>query len=437
MIKTENDLLDKYLVYGTDKAELKAELSNMDEVTHVKVRNGKEIILLSIAKIDKFSEPDKTTVYVLSDSYVSGFNERGEALHVANASDYKIGKELLKEATRTTGLLAVIDGELFVVGASALGGLSMQTGVAGETTLTRNGIIRDLHFADGLFINNGKTSIVYREVEEGKETIRKIYAFLGKRYIQIEQSTLIAILDKIDEESLLGKTDLQYYRMSHAFTDIYVDLPDAAKDIKDVYHLKDDIIPGLFLCTSDTGASAVVCRGTYRIGKNYVVMNEVAKKHTASNTVESFIESCDKEIFSEFRKLPETLAELMGKEILDYSKIDLTTEGGQEENKGKYAALVESLAKKLMPIQVVPGKVRTAICKAACDEMNPELRYSLYDVAILFMGLTDRTEGLLRAQIENMRKACAKAPYVLMDDKFVKSAKTEEKKAEEIVLLPE
>lgn len=438
MITEEKNLLNGYSVSGTDKESMEKELSNIDSVTHVKLRSGKEIVLLSIAKIDKFAEPEKTSVYILSDSYVSGFNERGEALHVANAADYKIGRKLLKEAKKTTGLLAVIDGDIYVVGSSALATFSQRTGVSGETTLTRNGIIRDLHFADGLFINNEKTNIVYREAPtEDGETVRKIFAFLGKRYIPIEQSAFMKILDKIDAENLLGKTELKDYRIGHDFTDIYVDFPEAAKDIRDTYHLTDDIIPGMFLCTSDTGMSSVICRGTYRIGRSYFVLNEVAKKHTASNTVEEFVKACDKEIFPDYRKLPEALASLMGEELIDYTKADVSTKTGQEENKARYVAIIKALSNKLFPPAIIPAKVKSALVEAVTAEMNPEVHYSLYDVAITFLGLTDRTEGLLRAQLEVMRKASAKAPYVLLDKKFLDSVKTEKEEEEDFVLLPE
>ena len=438
MVTEEKNLLNGYFVSGTDEESMEKELKNMDSVTHVKLRSGKELILLSIAKIDKFAEPEKTTVYVLSDSYVSGFNERGEALHVANAADYKIGKKLLKEAKDTTGLLAVIDGEFYVVGSSALATFSQRTGVSGETTLTRNGIIRDLHFADGLFINNEKTSIVYREAPtKDGETVRKIFAFLGKRYIPIEQSALAEILNKFDDEKLLGKTELRNYRIGHDFTDIYIDFPEAAKDIKDTYHLSDDIVPGMFLCTSDTGMSSVICRGTYRIGNSYFTMNEVAKKHTASNTVEEFVKACDKEIFPDYRKLPEALASLMGEELINYAKTDLSTKEGKEENKARYIAVIKALSGKLFPPAIIPAKVKSALIEAVAAEMNPEVHYSLYDVAVTFMGLTDRTEGLLRAQLEVMRKASAKAPYVLQDKKFLSSVKTEKEEEEDIILLPE
>lgn len=433
MITSEKDLLNSMKVVGSKYADLTRELSSIDEHTHTLDIRGKEITLLSIANLEKYKEPDKTMVYVLGDEYIRGYIEKGEMLHLAPVENKIIGESLVEEARRTTGLLAVIDGNFYTVSQSAVATLTLRAGVKGENTVSRGNIIRDLHLADGTFINNEKICAVYREaLAEDGTIVRKIFSFLGKQYQPVAQITLARVIDKVDEEKILGEPKVRQFEINHEFTDIYLDFPEAAEDFKATYKLKDEIVPGLFLCTSDTGSSSVIVRGTYRIGRSYITLSEVARKHTGSNKAEEIIEDVDEQIFTEFRKLPEALSFLLGKEVIDYASTDLSSPSGAEKNFCAVAELIKKLSKKLYNTKILAAKTRKELESELTDEINSSIHYTLYDLALLFMGIPERLEGLSRPVLDEIKKASAKAPYVLQE--ISKKARTDEEEERPVLL---
>ena len=432
MIRNELDLLDTAKTIGASGsifAALANELQLMDDNTHILEVRAKAITFLSIANLEKYSEPGKTAAYVLSDEYVKAFVERGEKLHLVMLDDEKIGAELVAEAKRTSGLIALIDGVFYTVSASAISTLSLRCGVSGNNTAIRSNIARDLHVADGCFINNEKITVVYRKAFDSKAAggaVYKIFAFLGTQYRKVPQKTLTRVLEKVGAEYILGTPALNSYEISQEFTDIYVDFPDAAADFKATYGLSHDVVPGLFLCTSDTGASSVIVRGTYRIGKSYVIVSELMRKHTSGISAEEIVKEADEVIFPQFRKLPETLSELMGLPVVNYTALDLTSAEGAEKNFEKVSGLIMALSKKLFTAKVLGGKQRKLLEGELIDEINSSVHYTYYDIALTFMGIPERLSGLARPTKDEISKACAKAPFTLLD--MVKKSETEEER---------
>lgn len=247
----------------------------------------------------------------------------------------------------------------------------------------------------------------------------------------VPQTILTEIIDKFREDNVVGKIEVHDWSIDHSWTRIYIDFPELAEDFAAMYKLPEKIIPGLLLQTSDVGLCSVTVRSTYRIGRSYVVAEEVMQKHTLSADADEIKEKVEKEIFATIRKLPETLMDLLGKYVYGDETTDLTKAAEARKNAKAVEALYKAVVKNVLQ-PVLGAKCSKALLEALIMEINPDVLYTMYDVAILFMGIADRLEGLSKAALEKLRKACATIPYVLE-----KLNKKEEDNEEELILLPE
>lgn len=429
----EKVLCDGFRVCGTSYEKFKKETAELTEITKGLIVKNKDVTFLSLCEIPEYQVAGKVSFFILSQSYLLDFMENGKKIHVGTINEEKIGSSLLDELRSTTGLIAIIHNEKYIISDIAVPTLSIRASVSGDLTINRQNLIRNMHFADAIFSKNDSIHFVYREIQIGEEAdgtpiiAKKIFAALGKYFKAVPQTILSDITDIVADEKIFGKTDIREWSIDHRFTDLYIEFPDAGEDFKDLYKLEDLVIPGIFLCTSDAGNSSIIARGVYRKGSSYVITDEVMVKHTSKATVELIKEKMD-EIFINIRKLPETLAQLIGEEVIDYSKTDLSTERGGLQNYEAVKQYIEKTAKKSLK-GILPAKHLDVLVKCMCDEINSSVPYTLYDIATLFMEVPERVEGIDMYTLTEVRKACAKVPYILQH----KTVKTEEK---DIFLLP-
>ena len=426
---------DNYREAGDTFEEFKRVNREITDITMDKVVYGSNITFLSLCEVPEVQMEGKVIFYILNGEYIRNFLESGRRLVVGRVSKNEIPDELLNELRNTTGLMAIIGDDKYIVSDIAIPTLTIRASVSGNLTINRQNLIRNLHLADAILSKNEKIHIVYREVEVPTEdggmiTIRKILAGLGSAYQMVPQTIITKTAEKLKSESVLGDMEVRDWSIDHIFTDLHVEFPDAAKDFQAMYKLPEAITPGVFLCTSDVGKSSVIARGVYRLKGSYVITDEVMIKHTGDITPESVTEKIDEEIFTNIRKLPEALSELIGRDIIDYSKVDLSSETGAAKNHEAVLDTLESTLKKVLK-SVLPVKRQVALLECLVDEIDSSRPYTLYDIATTFMSIPDRVEGIDEVTLTDVRKACAKTPFILIDKKSIK--KEEEA---EIVLLP-
>ncbi len=420
----EKNLLDTYRLGGRDITSLTEALSEIDASTKRFIARGKDLMLLSLCNREEIDTEGFTTCYILTDSYVKDF-ENGSALHIAKIPNEKIGLQVLEEAKASTGLVVLFENEGYAVSRYALNSLLQRSGIGGKFPVSTNGIVRDIYVAAGLFNYNEHMSVIFREADNGA---KKIFAFMGGRFTPVKQSSLLDIVSALEKDGTIGSVALSSYEIDHEFTDIYVSFPDAAKEYSDM--VGKNVVPGLVLSTSDIGSCSVTVKGIYTIGNCMVITDEVRKYHTASNSAEAIIKAVDEQIYKDLRKLPETLVRLVGIEVAP--TVDLTSAKGQKENLDTVWKVYKDVAEKLFPSAIIGTKTLNKLLNEIRTEVNPEVRYTAYDIAENIMGLCDRLEGLSREAIERMRKACASAPYEV--EKYF-TAKPPKKEEDVVVLL--
>ncbi len=427
-------MLDHYRLSGDGAYEtFKEESASMQAMTHDLTAYGKDITFLSLCRIPKYQTPGYVTFYVLTPEGLRAFQEEGERIKIGRVPASEFGRELLDELTNTTGLVAVIDDIKYIVSDIAIPTVGLRASVNGDMVSERQNLFRDMHFADAIYAKdekkNEKIHFVYREEElEGASApVRKIFAALGGAFAPVGQTILSDVADFVEREGVMGKTEVRNWSVDHQFTDLYLEFPEVAEDIAATYGVPEGIVPGIFLCTSDIGKSSIIVRGTCRLkgSTKSVLTDEVTIKHVGKITAETVMERANEEVFAKLRVLPETLCSLMGESVCDYSDLDLSTSKGQQENSDIVGDLIETLAKTAL---ADAGKAnRTALVEALVAEINPEIPYTKYDIAVLFMGMPDRISGLDRFTEEKIARACAKVPFILKKDKG---------SAGKVVLLP-
>lgn len=423
---------DNFRVNGTDFDTFRAENKAMEDMTKEIVVRGADIQLLSHCTIPTYQKEDRVAVSMLTPETIDSFLTTGTYPRGGYIPNVYFGnQEVIDEMVKTTGLCFTIGDDLYVVSELAIPTLTLRAEVKGDMTIQRSNLLRDMHVADALFDKNEKIHLIYRTEELGGRTVRKVFACLGSAYKLIPQTILAKTIDSLSKAGTIGRVEMSSFEIDHLYTTCQVELPEIGEEIASEYKTGSDIVPGLYISTSDVGASSVIIRGTYRHGRSYVVTDEVMMKHAGDITPEKILAEADASIFSKIRKLPETLAVLIGREATDYSELDLTSEDGAAKNMEAISGILESEVKYVCKEAKVSGKKRDQLLECMVSEINTGIPYTLYDIAINFMGIPERIEGLDRDTITRLRKACGQVPYRL------EKRPVNLKKDDDVVLLPE
>ncbi len=423
-------LNDHYRETGADYEVFKSKVSDMVGITKDITVRGGDVELLSYCDIPEVQEEGKLKFYVLSDSYIQDFLS-GKRLVIGGVPKDAFPEELIEEMIATTGLVAVIGNEKYLVSDLAIPTLSLRASVSGDKTINRQNLIRNLHFADAIISKNDTIHFVYREVDG----VKKIFAALGSQYSYIPQSVITDAADIIMVEEKVGKAEVCRYEIDHDFTTITLSLPELSEAVKDDYSLPHAITPGIYLATSDTGSSSITARSVYYSGRGMVILDEVMIKHVGKITGEMIVEKVNESLLANIRLLPETLSELIGMPIMDYSKVDLSTERGARKNMEKMSSILSKSMSKYLK-GAMAKKTQKEILTCLMDELNSNVQYTLYDIAILFLELSARIEGVNAQTLYDIQKACAVVPFKLKKDMTsITSSKTEEDD-EEAYLIP-
>lgn len=426
-MSNEKILMDKFKMTGNDYESFKKAIARMDEITKVEDIKKKDILPLSLCDLAEKQKDDSYIFYVMGRAHLDNVLLKGENFTYGAIKKDKLDKNLFEEMRNTTQYMWNIEGKNFFFSDLASPTFASRVSDTGENMLNKVNLFRNLKWSDDLTSSNECMRVVYRE-HEGQ---RKIMGCLSSAFAPVKQQILCDVIDAINDEKILGAPNVRYWSVDHEYTDIYMEFPEAAEEIQSTYGLKDAIVPGIFLCTSDIGRSSIIARSTYRMRKSgYVIMSEVTRKHSGDIKKEELLDMINEGIFSTVRVLPEKLADLMGKEVIDYANIDLSTEEGREKNIAEVGKVNDKIIKKIFTKVIGFSKMKS-LQTLLKEEFNGEIRYTLYDLAVDIMMMPDRIEGLERDGLIKLRKACARAPFEV--EKCISKTSSND---EELVLLP-
>lgn len=411
-------LEDAFATHGTALADFTRVTTEMSEITKDIECRGGDLTFLSLCEREEAQKPGKVAFYILNEENIEAYLNENKFFPVGTVSVEKVGQALIDEMKNSSRLMLLIKNVPYLVSELALPTITIRALVGGQVTIERNNLIRDMHIADALICRNEYIRFVYREVSIGKDAagndivVKKIFAAMGGMFRSVPQTILADSIDLIRSEGKMGKEKVHNWSVDQTFTSIYLEYDQVTEDIRQAYQLPDQIIPGVYLCTSDIGRSSIIGRGCYRRkGSNsYVVTDEVAFKHTGKACKEVVLKQLDNGVFAKLRKLPEALCNLIGKDVTDYTKLDLSTTEGQEENVRIMGEVYRTVIKKLLK-EKVGAKNGEELAEQMASEINPSLHYTMYDVALAFMDIPDRVANTDRATDMEIRKICAKIPF--------------------------
>jgi hypothetical protein len=264
-----------------------------------------------------------------------------------------------------------------------------------------------------------RDTIIARQFKKGHECtlvsksclgVSKLFAILSGKYQHVDQTILLNIVDTIGKSGNMGTPVCREWELTHFMTSLFIEFPEKAKEIADVYGLKDEMIPGIWLATSDTGDCSIKIRGTWRLKNSIILNDEVSHKHIGNVCVSKIIKDVETTIFDKYTMLPETLCELMLQVITDPSW-DLTMLGAQELNRKRIENVLRNTFKQLGVVKVIGNKNHKKLLADLISEFDSSLCFTAYDIAIAIMALPEKVTGL-KTNKDEFRKICGKAPYV-------------------------
>lgn len=329
-------------------------------------------------------------------------------------------RSLVNEMKNGIKTMLTCNRKTFFVSMIALDSLGRRSKFGGGRLLTHD-LARNINLAQGLESPSSKknATLIYREFQN----VKKVFSVFSEKYAYIPQTVLIEILN-ILEIGPMGKMVCRDWEINHEISSIHIEFPEKADEFQQIYNLPDKYIPGLYLATSDTGHCSLTARTTWRIGGSIshgFGINEDdssgvkgKRKHMGNIDSEQFCEKADKEIFSKYSKLPERLCDLMTKDITNPSW-NLNDKKDMRKNKEAIAETIKYVFKKIQMVASIGKGLEKQLFEALCDEIDPSLSYTAYDIVTMIMGLAERVDGIAKSTENNLRSVISKAPYVNFD----------------------
>ena len=386
-----NILNDAYEIVGTDYEKFTEAVKNMAAITKTTKLISGNITGLSVMDNEEVSTPDTQAFYILSPENIEGFME-GEKMHYGRVLKSQLGEETLEEMKRTTNLAFLVDKEKLIVSDLAMATLSARAGVSGSATFCRQNLIRNMHLIDGLQHAGSTTTIVYREVDG----IKKAFAVMGSQYRYVPQTIVMDIAEEIKSDATMGRWETTRWSINHQYTELMGTFPEVAEDFEAVYGIKDKV-PGVIIETSDIGCCSITIKGILKSGASYVITDEIKCQHTLNVTPAKVIGRIKTELFDKFRKLPETLMHLIGIPIENDAIEDI----------------IKVTFKKCFPKKFISEDRRKRLESMILMDFNPEISYTMYDIADKFLSLSEHIVGLNKVSTDEICKLAGKVPYFL------------------------
>ncbi len=417
---SENFLNDDFKMTGNSLDEFNEVLTEVVKHTKAEKICTADLTVLSYSKERSNEDIDKLTFYRLpsgnpwkgfeGSDLAIGYVNRGKIMANGNFSS------LINEMCTNTKTMLLNGKKPYFVSRFAFDSLGRRAKFAGQRLL-ENDLARNINLAQGLGVSSTKDNgtMIYREING----ISKIFSIFTEKYSYVPQTVLVDVLNVL-KTSPMGKMVCNDWEINHEITMIHVEFPEKADELQKMYNLPDRYIPGLYLATSDTGNSSLTACTTWRIGRSIShglgisednsegVMGK--RKHIGDIDANQFCEKADKEIFSKYSKLPEILCELLTIDITD-PVWNLNDKKDARKNKEAVAASIKNVFKKIQMVKNIGKGLEKQLYEALCDEIDPTLIYTAYDVVTMIMSLAERCDGLAKSTANNLRAVISKAPY--------------------------
>lgn len=412
---------DTHEVSGTDLEGFKEAVKKMSAITHCRRINAKDLAFIH------YTGKEHNGQYVISDLSRTALKRPSQT--ISGLSPSYTDEEAMRENKTTTRLLAIAEAkdgseDLLHISSYGLPSLLQSIYLSGEAAFDNNSYYRNAFLASVFYQKKAEAglSLITRKTCDNDE---KIYYVGLSRYRYVPQADLlIPVLDRIAKDAVLGTMDVVSWSVDHALSQIYLEFPDAAKEIAESYKLPHEAMPGLMLQTSDIGRSSFIAQATMRINNHLVRLETVSVSHNNKKGVDvdeyinEFVDKVDTELFANIKKIPEQLCELM---TMSISPAVIATDDDRENN---YIAVTDILKESInKTFKKFSGSKKKVIFESLSEEIISCMSYTAYDIAEMIMAVPDRVHVDAVTAVTVNREA-AKAPEVVksVTKKYIKEA---------------
>lgn len=392
----DNVLLDTFCKKGSDLDEFYALIASMDARTRfVRLKSG-DLQLLSIV-----SDSD-THIYchrLMPDTEQSFDSIKTlRKLDKAKLRAKGVSDELMREIV-STGLLFYNGQSIMLTSPNIMSGL-WAFGVKGSF-LDTPCLARDMVIARQ-FSTDKECTLVTREAASTK----KAFAILGGRFNGLPQSIILDIIDVIEDTGEMGQRICREWQINNFTSSVHVEFPQKGEELRTIYGIADELIPGILISSSDTGDSSVRVRGTWRWGDSVSLHGEVKRKHIGKVTAEDMLEHIQAEIFGKYPVFLEKLCELTCKPITEAT---LT----RTQNKKAVEEALKQAFKEVGIIKAVGIKNEIALYDKMSRCIDGAMNYTAYDIALMVLQLPEKAKNLTDSAAELLQVAIGRVPNIL------------------------
>ena len=252
------------------------------------------------------------------------------------------------------------------------------------------------------------------------EYCKKVLSMGSKKYGYIPQTMIKRVIQFLETE--LGDIVCYHWTVTPEYTQIFMEFPKKAEELRRMYGLKDDFVPGIQIETSDARGSAFRIISSWRKGCSIMSMDEWSKQHRNNLLNIQELELAVREnIFDKFTVLPERLCDLL--------KINLTPMVKEpKELKRKNKEIINKTLRNCLRESGVAKVLGQKRIKTLMDcllaEFDYSLMYTAYDIVVRLLEVPDRITGIEdRMLLDELKKACGRIPYCKFEEQVVKTPK--------------
>ena len=407
----EGFLKDNWEVTGTDAEALRETIDFISDNTEVRRVNMDDVYFLSISE-----GPDGRRIGVpLHSDQIFKKTEASLSLkqYPISTSLYEKNYEpeivnegfingLWMEAFEKRPSVKVIkefatNGRYVPVSAKAMNTISSRINYAGAGFFSER-LIRDIAISKK-FNKPIPVNIVLRSDEKKSY---KVFAVMSQKYAFMSQEKIFDMIEIIKDSAKkdLGEAVCNFWKVSHSITQVFMEFPDASKEISKTYELPENIIPGIMIETSDIGDCALRVKGYYRIedaNTIFYMEEEFSQIHSGEIDMHDMLSKVRNEIFPKYLEYPKHFADLM--------MIDLTTDEMSDRVKTKtMTSIYRSVSKKCGIVKAIGKKREKALVDSMIECLNPAINYTAYDVVMDFFVTFGQNESNNRSLSEAFAK---------------------------------
>jgi len=281
------------------------------------------------------------------------------------------GSEVLDEVEQESRLIMKYEDKTYVVSALAINTILNRAGINGNFMYSVPSISRAFAIESAFYLYEPQIiKVVTRENSKGGQIILAIHS---EMYCYVNQSILEDIFVLLAAD--YGKGTCERWKITHNLSSCYITFPDIGKEFSESYNLPDDVIPGIYIATSDSGDSAITVKGCWRIGNSIIgtSKDETCKlQHKGNLDLEKFKNDICNRVFSEIKKVPERLCELLA--------LNISQPANTLYSVMKQVGLEKAIGKKRFNI----------LYRNLCAEFMTNVSYTAYDIAMAIFSLPER-----------------------------------------------